>query len=430
MRVFVSWSGARSEGLGLALKDWLPKVLPAVETFHSADIPKGENWHSALIKELRGCRVGVFCVTPESLQSPWMLFEAGALAQHGNQPELFTYLYGIARIRVSGPLGHFQATRFDREDSRRFVRDLARLVDGGGAHPASDFDDRWNELEANVLPRMLLPIQRLIPEFPELFANEMTFHEPFPDCSNKRWDDRLRRTARVHETLSRPDIADIVASDPYLSSAFEELLIALDRYDMHIGAFLMEPLEYTDLDENKQRQLEDARTRVLNLVTALERQREPPVFRESLTFEAEPSTETRKELIHKLELRLAKIPSDRLLAARDSLEWSLDRIAFYAAFGAGLLPNVPLSDLVSALKREEEQARARNLVKGLQSVYYAAEAIDERLTPPVYPDVAERLSEVLESLDRFLQADARRDDGEHIRRRMTSIRRKALGSQL
>lgn len=423
MRVFISWSGARSEALGLALKDWLPKVLPAVETFHSADIPKGENWHSALIKELRGCRVGVFCVTPESLRSPWMLFEAGALAQHGSQPELFTYLYGIPGSQVSGPLGHFQATRFDREDSRRFVRDLARLVDGG-AQPASDFDDRWTEFEAAVLPRMLLPIQRLIPEFPELFANKKTFHEPFPDCSNERWDDRLRRTARVHGTLSRPDIADIVASDPYLSGAFEELLSALDRYDMHIGAWLMEPLEYTDLDEKKQRQLEDSRTRVLNLVTALERQREPPVFRESLAFEAEPSTETRKELIHRLELRLARIPNDQLLAARDSLDWSLDRIAFYAAFGAGLLPNVPLSDVVSALKREEEQARTRNLVKGLQPVYYAIEAIDERLNPPVDPDVALRLSEVLETLDRFLQADVKRDEGEHIRRRMTSIRRK------
>jgi hypothetical protein len=430
MRVFISWSGARSEALGLALKDWLPKVLPAVETFHSADIPKGKNWHSALIEELRGCRVGVFCVTPESLRSPWMLFEAGALAQHGSQPELFTYLYGIPDGRVSGPLAPFQATRFDREDSRRLVHDLARLVDKDAAQPGSDFDDRWNELEANLLPRLLLPIQRLIPEFPDLFALKKTFHESFPDCSDQRWDDRLRRTARVHETLSRPDIADIVASDPYLSGAFEELLAALDRYDMHIGAFLMEPLEYTDLDEKKQRLLEDSRTHVLNLVTALERHREPPVFRESLTFEAEPSAETRKALIHKLELRLAKIQGATLLAARNSLDWSLDRIVFYAASSAGLLPNVPLSDLVSALKREEEQARARNLVKGLQPVYYAAEAIDERLTPPLDADTAERLSEVLETLDRFLQTDARRDDGGHIRRRLTSIRRKVLGSQL
>jgi hypothetical protein len=127
-------------------------------------------------------------------------------------------------------------------------------------------------------------------------------------------------------------------------------------------------------------------------------------------------------------LRLAKIPSDRLLAARDSLDWSLDRIAFYAAAGAGLLPKVPLADLVIALTREEEQARTRSLVNGLQPLYYAAVAIDERLPPPVDADEAQRLSEVLDSLDRFLQADPRRDEGEHIRRRMTSIRRK--GSRL
>jgi hypothetical protein len=325
---------------------------------------------------------------------------------------------------VSGPLGHFQATRFDREDSRRFVRDLARLVDRAAAQPPSDFDDRWNEFEAMVLPRMLLPIQRLIPGFPELFANKKTFHEPFPDCSNERWDDRLRRTARVHETLSRPDIADIVASDPYLSGAFKNLLTELDLYDMHIGASLMKPMEYADLSDKEQRQLEESRIRIVNLVTALEHQREPPVFQESLTFESEPSSETRKALIHRLELRLAKTSRERLLAARDSLDWGLDRIAFYAAVGAGLLPDMTASDLVNALKREEEQARTRNLVKGLQPIYYAVEAIDERLTPPVDPNVAERLSEVLETLDRFLQADARRDEGEHIRRRMTSIRRK------
>ena len=91
---------------------------------------------------------------------------------------------------------------------------------------------------------------------------------------------------------------------------------------------------------------------------------------------------------------------------------------------------MPVSDLVSPLKRAEEQARIRNLVKGLQPVYYAAEAIDARLTSPVDLDMAERLSEVLETLDRFLQADPRRDEGEHIRRRLASMRRKAPGSLL
>ena len=426
MRVFISWSGARSEALGRVLNDWLPKVVPGIDTFHSAEIPKGENWHSALIAALRGCRVGVFCVTSESLRSQWMLFEAGALAQHGDAPELFTYLYGVPGDRLSGPLGHFQATRFDREDSRQFVRDLAKVTVGDKAEIASDFDEDWNAFEAAVLSRMTLPIQRLVPEFPELFDNKKAFNESFPDCSNKRWDDRLRRAVRVQERLSRPEVAEIVASDPYLRGAFGELLSALGRYDMHIGACLMQPREYTALDESDQHQLEDARIQILELVSALERQCQPPVFRESLTFESEPSTEKRKAQIHQLELRLRRgnISSDRLLAARDSLDWALDRIVFYAAYGAEMLPDVPLLDLVTALKREEEQARTRNPVRSLQPLYYAVECIDERLTPPVDPAVALRLSEVLGSIDRFCQAHAGRDSGGHIKGRIASIKRK------
>ena len=424
MRAFISWSGARSEALAQALKDWLPTILPGIDTFHSAEIPKGQNWHSALIAALRGCRAGVFCVTPESLRSQWMLFEAGALAQHGDAPALFTYLYGVSGDRVSGPLGHFQATRFDREDTRRFVRDLATVVAADESHVAKHFDERWDAFEAAVLSRIILPIQRLVPEFPELFEDKMTFHEPFPDCSNKRWDDRLRRAARVHERLSRPHVKEIVESDPYLHGAFDELLSALDRYDMHIGASLMQLRDFTSLDEGGRRQLEDARTRILDLVSALERQRRPPVFQESLTFESEPSTEKRKAQIYQLGLRLGRVSSDRLLTARDSLDWELDRIAFYTACGAGLLPDVELSELVSALKREEEQARTRNLVRALQPLYYAIECVDERLVPTVDPAVAYRLSELVESIDRFVEADVRRDSGGHIQRRITSIRRK------
>jgi hypothetical protein len=405
------------------LKDWLPTVLPGIDTFHSAEIPKGQNWHSALIAALRGCRIGVFCVTPESLRSEWMLFEAGALAQHGDAPALFTYLYGVSGDRVSGPLGHFQATRFDREDTRRFVRDLAAVAAGDESQVAEHFDERWDVFEAAVLSRIILPIQRLVPEFPQLFGDKKTFHESFPNCSNRRWDDRLRRAARVHERLSRPHVKEIVESDPYLHGAFDELLSALDRYDMHIGASLMQLREYTSLDGGDRRQLEDARTRILDLVSALERQRQPPVVKESLTFESERSTEKRKTQIHQLGLRLGRVSTDRLLIARDSLDWGLDRIAFYIAYGAGLLPNVELAEVVSALKREEEQARTRSLVRALQPLYYAIECVDERMVPPFVP-VASRLSEVLESIERFVEADAGRDSGGHIRRHITSIRRK------
>jgi hypothetical protein len=188
----------------------------------------------------------------------------------------------------------------------------------------------------------------------------------------------------------------------------------------------MQLREYAALDEADRRKLEDARARILDLVSALERERDPPVLRESLTFEFEPLAENRKAQIHELEVRIRRgeIPPDRLVAGRDSLDWGLDRIAFYVAYGAGLLAEVPLADVVTALKREEEQARTRNLVVALQPLYYALECIDERLVAPVAPPVASRLSSIADSIDNFIAAHTGRDTGGHIRGRLTSIRRK------
>jgi hypothetical protein len=59
--------------------------------------------------------------------------------------------------------------------------------------------------------------------------------------------------------------------------------------------------------------------------------------------------------------------------------------------GAGLLPEVHLNDLIAALKGEEEQARSRNLVDGLQPLYYPAECIDEKLPAQVDDLSASRL---------------------------------------
>jgi len=91
--------------------------------------------------------------------------------------------------------------------------------------------------------------------------------------------------------------------------------------------------------------------------------------------------------------------------------------------GAGLLPEVPLNDLIAVLKGEEEQARSRNLVDGLQPLYYAAECIDEKL-PAEVDDLSASLLEVIGEIEHFLHDNKRRDSGGQIRRRPASIRRK------
>lgn len=82
MKIFISWSGDRSELLAKALRDWFPLVLHYVDPWLSqSDIQAGERWGIEVAKELETCNFGVICVTKENLNSPWILFEAGALAK-------------------------------------------------------------------------------------------------------------------------------------------------------------------------------------------------------------------------------------------------------------------------------------------------------------------------------------------------------------
>ena len=81
MKVFISWSGDRSRGAADAIRRWLPGGLQAVKPYFSIDdIAKGARWESEIAKELEASRVGLLILTPENIESAWLVFEAGALA--------------------------------------------------------------------------------------------------------------------------------------------------------------------------------------------------------------------------------------------------------------------------------------------------------------------------------------------------------------
>src|ERR1700674_605097 len=80
--VFISWSGNRSKHVAVALRDWLPVVIQAAKPFMSSgDIDRGSRWLGELTTVLEVTKVGIVCLTPENLNSAWLLFEAGALSK-------------------------------------------------------------------------------------------------------------------------------------------------------------------------------------------------------------------------------------------------------------------------------------------------------------------------------------------------------------
>ena len=118
MQVFISWSGEHSKQVAAALRDWLPMVIQAIKPwFSTVDIEKGEAWLTSIqgsLSESKG--MGIFCLSPDNLNAPWLAFEAGALSAH-DRGRVATFLHGVDASAVKAPLSLFQATKAaDKED--------------------------------------------------------------------------------------------------------------------------------------------------------------------------------------------------------------------------------------------------------------------------------------------------------------------------
>ena len=154
MKVFISWSGKHSQQIALALRDWLPSVIQALDPWVStADIEKGESWFTSINESLVGSNgMGIFCLTAENLQAPWMAFEAGALAVH-DRARVATFLHGVGPDAIKPPLGLFQATNSaDKTDVFKLLESLNVRLN----QPLSEvrlkkaFDSNWDAFERDL----------------------------------------------------------------------------------------------------------------------------------------------------------------------------------------------------------------------------------------------------------------------------------------
>lgn len=99
MKVFISWSGERGKAIAEIVYAWLPSVIQAVKPFFSPDdIAKGARWSSEVGSELEACQVGIVIVTRESLTSPWIMFEAGALSKNVGKSRVVPILVDLASM--------------------------------------------------------------------------------------------------------------------------------------------------------------------------------------------------------------------------------------------------------------------------------------------------------------------------------------------
>jgi len=88
------------------------------------DIEKGARWSLDLARELEGAKVGIICLTPENLDSPWVHFEAGALSKTIDKTFVCPYLFQLEKADLKGPLAQFQATKADQKDTQQLVQTI------------------------------------------------------------------------------------------------------------------------------------------------------------------------------------------------------------------------------------------------------------------------------------------------------------------
>ncbi|MEO1394781.1 MAG: toll/interleukin-1 receptor domain-containing protein [Cyanobacteria bacterium J06634_5] len=158
MRVFISWSGSLSKEIASQLYNWLPSIIQVVDPFFSPeDISKGDQWLRKMTTTLEECSLGIFCVTPNNFENPWLHFEAGAIFNSVGINHVIPILFGgIKPTDITGPLAHFQSAIFQEEDMFRVVKAINKAAseDGKGVikeeRLKKTFSVFWRDLESSV----------------------------------------------------------------------------------------------------------------------------------------------------------------------------------------------------------------------------------------------------------------------------------------
>ena len=153
MKVFLSWSGERSQAIAEALRDWLPKVIQAVQPWMSAvDIERGARWSSDIATELGHTRFGVLCLTPENLDATWIHFEAGALSKTLEKTFVCPYLFEVEPANLKGPLVQFNAAKANKDDTRKLVLTIneAQEIPLARANIEESYEVWWPKLEERL----------------------------------------------------------------------------------------------------------------------------------------------------------------------------------------------------------------------------------------------------------------------------------------
>ena len=133
--IFISWSGTLAESFAQAFRESIRDLIGdyAKPFLSKEDIPDGETWHSVIMSRLKETKYGIVILTPDSLQKPWVHFEAGAIAMTLEESSWLPLLVGVKKINPiisnSSPYRNYQIQEFDPENNGATRDYLKKIVE-------------------------------------------------------------------------------------------------------------------------------------------------------------------------------------------------------------------------------------------------------------------------------------------------------------
>lgn len=151
MKIFISWSGNRSKFIAQNLSSWLEQVLQAVDPWISSEIAKGKRWSPEIAAKLKESKVVIICLTKDNIDSTWLHFEAGAVANN-EESYVCTFLFDISEANVKEPLSQFQNTKYNKEDILKLLKTINSVLGKSGGKSLKEsnlesvFETFWPQL--------------------------------------------------------------------------------------------------------------------------------------------------------------------------------------------------------------------------------------------------------------------------------------------
>lgn len=154
MKVFISWSGTRSQAIAEQLSKFLKKVIQSADPFISTAMDAGVKWNEVIAQNLDEHGIGILCVTPGNAEKPWLNFEAGALSRHlDDSGRVIPYLLDFGSAgNLKPPLSQFNAVTADKPGTFKLVQTLnGRCVKPQAADDlAETFEAFWPALAEQI----------------------------------------------------------------------------------------------------------------------------------------------------------------------------------------------------------------------------------------------------------------------------------------